>query len=98
MLTISSVNQTHSKESAIVHFVNPFYEFESLNQITPKSPITKLNEIEHFKSILITPLSYTWDQSGCPSRNLYQHLDIFRIVLSPELHTVLQVWSKQSVI
>ena len=34
-----SVNQTRPKESRIVHLVNPFYEFEGLNQIAPKSPL-----------------------------------------------------------
>ena len=88
-----SVTQIHPKKLLIVHFVNPFNECESLNQILPKSPFTKMKEIKHLKSILVTPISYTWDQSGCPSLNLFQHLNIFLIVRFPELHTVLQVWS-----
>lgn len=31
----------------LLWFVNPFYECKSLNQITPKTPLTKLEEMKH---------------------------------------------------
>ena len=46
-----SVNQTHPEEVLTVHLVNPFNEFESLNQI---AFFTKLKEIKRLKYILVT--------------------------------------------
>ena len=68
-----SANRTHPEESHKIHLVNP-----SINKfiLKPLTPFTKLKEITHLKSILVSLILYTWDQSGCLSLNLFQLLNI----------------------
>uniref|UniRef100_A0A0E9XRK9 Uncharacterized protein n=1 Tax=Anguilla anguilla TaxID=7936 RepID=A0A0E9XRK9_ANGAN len=40
-----STNRTQPEESLVVHFVDPLYEFKSLNQITPESHFTCLKRL-----------------------------------------------------
>ena len=54
-----SRSDSNTEESPVVHFLNPFNELIKFNQIPTKSPFTKLKEIKHFKSVLITFIFYT---------------------------------------
>ena len=65
----------------MIYLVNPFNEFKSLNQIPPQSPFTKLEEIKHPKSNLITLVFYTWNLLGSQSAPA-TFLVFFRFVLS----------------
>ena len=67
------------------------------NQISPKSPFPKLKEIKHVKSMLITLIFHTWNQSGCPSLNLLQYLYIF-LILRYQSCTQYSKWSLTSVL